>query len=133
MRTPALRATMKVPRRSILTAVPLVHPHALDPVHLAEHTGGVDETGDRAVRGFDVGDTLHNRAFAGDIERRGPQHRLCAGKRLRRDVCYHDMLALSGEQRRGRSTNAAAAAGDEDDTVSGHGRRPCRVHGTARA
>jgi len=103
----------------------LLHAHALEPVHLAEHAGGVDEPGDRAVRGLDVGNAVEHSAFVREVERRRPQDR--AGNRFRQDVCYHDLLALPGQQRRSRSTNAAAAAGDENDTVSGHGRCPCRV------
>ena len=100
-------------------AVPLLHPHALDRVHLAEHAGGVDEAGDRAVRGLDIGDAADDGAFARDIERGGPQDRLRARQRLRCDVDDDDAPALFGEQRRGRGADAAAAAGDENDTLSG--------------
>ena len=108
-------------------AIPLIHPHALDRVHLAEYAGGVDEAGDRAVRGLDIGDAADDGAFAGDIERGRPQDRLRSCQRLRRDVDYHDALALSGQQRRGCGANAAAAAGDENDAFSGHGRCPYPV------
>ena len=102
-------------------AVPLIHPHALDPVHLAEDAGGVDEPRDRAVRGLDVGDAADDGAFARDIEWRGPQDDLRSSQRFRRDVRYHHAPALFGQQRRSGGANAAAAAGDEDDTLSGHG------------
>src|SRR2546428_377528 len=48
----------------IALAVPLLHAYLFKPVHLAEYTGGVDEAGDRPVRGLDVGDAVHNRALA---------------------------------------------------------------------
>ena len=90
-------------------------------MHLAEDAGGVDEARDRAVRSLDVGDAAHDGAFAGDIERGGPQDGLRFRQRLRRDIDNNDLLALSGQKRRGCRTNAAAAAGNEDDTLSGHG------------
>ena len=108
-------------------AVPLIHPHALDWVHLAEYAGGVDEARDRAVRGLDIGDAADDGAFAGDIERGGPQDRLRSRQRFRRDVGYHDAPALFGQKRRGGGANAAAAAGDENDTFSGHGHCPYPV------
>jgi hypothetical protein len=108
-------------------AVPLIHSHALDPVHLAEDAGGVDKSRDRAVRGLDIGDTADDGAFVGDIERGRPQDRLRSCEWLRRDVRYYDPLALSGQQHRGCGANAAAAAGDENDAFSGHGRCPCPV------
>ena len=75
-------------------AIPLVHPHALDPVHLAEHAGGVDEAGDRPVRRLDIGDAADHGAFARDIERGGPQDRLRARQRLRRDIDDDNALSL---------------------------------------
>ena len=76
-------------------AVPLIHPHALDRVHLAEDAGGVDEAGDRAVRGLDIGDAADDGAFARDIERRRPQDRLRSRQRLRRDIDDHDRWPCS--------------------------------------
>ncbi len=78
---------------------------------------------DRPVRLLDIGDARDHAAFAGDVERRGPQDR-AALDRFGLDVDDNDLLALSGEQRCGRRTNAAAAAGDENDTLGVHMRLP---------
>ena len=48
-------------------AVPLIHPHPLDRMHLAEHAGGIDEAADRAMSGFDIGDAADDGALAGDV------------------------------------------------------------------
>ena len=109
-------------------AVPLIHPHPLDRMHLAEYAGGVDEAGNGTVRGFDIGDAAHDGTFAGDVERRRPQDRLRSGERLRCDVDDHHTLPLPGQKRRGRGANAAAAAGDQNDTLSGHDRCRYRVN-----
>ena len=101
-------------------AIPLVHPDALDPVHLAEHAGGVDEACDRPVRRLDIGDAADHGVFARHIERGGPQDRLRARQRLRCDIDDDNTPPLTGEQRRGRRTDAAAATGDENDTISSH-------------
>src|SRR5262245_38443969 len=77
-------------------AVPLVHPHSLDPVHLAEDAGGIDEAGDWAVRGLDIGDAADDGAFARDIELCRPQDRLRSIQRFRRDIDNHDLTALFG-------------------------------------
>ena len=79
------------------------------------------------MRGLDIGDAANDGAFAGDIERGGPQDYLRSRQRFRRDVCHHDAMVLSGQKRRGGCANAAAAAGDENDTFSGHGRCPYPV------
>ena len=60
-------------------AVPLVHPHALDPVHLAEDAGGVDQPRNRSMRGLDVGDAADDGAFVCDVERGGPKDDLRSG------------------------------------------------------
>src|SRR5439155_9743941 len=77
-------------------AVPLIHPHALDWVHLAEYAGSVDQPRDWAVRGLDVGDAADDGAFARDIERSGPQDGLRSRQRFRRDVRHHHAPALFG-------------------------------------
>src|SRR2546430_1176701 len=78
-------------------AVPLIHPHALDWVHLAEYAGSVDEPRDWAVRGLDVGGAADDGAFARDVEWCRPQDRLRSRQRLRRDIDNNDLLALFGQ------------------------------------
>ena len=78
-------------------AVPLLHAHLFKPVHLAEHAGGVDEPGDWAVRGFDIGDAVDDSAFAGDVKGGRPQDGLRARQRLGRDIDDDDALALCGQ------------------------------------
>ena len=96
-------------------------------MHLAEHAGRVDEAADWAVGGLDIGDAGNDGIFAGDIERGRPKDRLRARERFGGDIGYHHTLAMAGEQRRRCRTDAAAAAGDENDAVSGHGRFPCQA------
>ena len=91
-------------------------------MHLAEYAGGVDEAGDGTVGSLDIGDAADDGALARDVKGSGPQDRLCLRERFWRDICDHHAPALFCQQRCGRSANAAAAAGDENDTLSGHGR-----------
>jgi hypothetical protein len=121
----AARDQKRAAQIDIDLAVPLIHSHALDRVHLAEDAGGVDQRRDRAVRGLDIGDAADDRAFARHVEWRRPQDRVRSRQRLRRDIDENDLLALFGQQRCGRSTDAAAAAGDEHGTFSGHDRCHC--------
>ncbi|MEH2614624.1 hypothetical protein V1293_006913 [Bradyrhizobium sp. AZCC 1693] len=67
-------------------AVPLIHPHTLDWVHLAEDAGGVDQPCNWSVRGLDVGDAADDGAFAGDVEWCRPQDGLRSSQWFRCDV-----------------------------------------------
>jgi hypothetical protein len=73
------------------------------------------------MRSLDVGDAADDGAFARHVEWCGPQDRLRSRQRLRRDIDNNDLLALSGQKCCCRGADAAAATGDEDDTLSGHG------------
>ena len=75
-------------------AIPIVHAHALGRVHLSEHAGCIDETGDRTMDGFDISDTAEDSGFAGDIERIRPQHRLRTRQNFGCNICYHHALTL---------------------------------------
>jgi hypothetical protein len=101
-------------------AIPIVHAHPFNRVHLAENASGIDKAGHRTMGGFDSGDAADDGALACDVQRVRPQDRLRARQGFGCDICDHDTPALLREQDRGRGADAAAAAGHENNAFGGH-------------
>jgi hypothetical protein len=78
-------------------AVPIIHAHFFDRMHLAEDAGGIDEAGDGPMRDFDRGNTGEHCRFARDVERFSPEDCLRSLHLLRKDVDDHDLVALLGQ------------------------------------
>src|SRR2546429_8615615 len=120
MRSPALRATRNVPRKSMLISRSQLSMRTRSTACiLPKMPAAFDKAGHRTMGGFDSGDAADDGALACDVQRVRPQDRLRARQGFGCDICDHDTPALLREQDRGRGADAAAAAGHENNAFGG--------------
>src|ERR1700732_3638811 len=119
-RADAARHQKRASQIDIDFSIPIVHSHAFDRMHLAEHAGRIDKASDRAVSGLDVRYAAHDVGLAGNVEPIGPQDRLRPDESFRRDIGNYDAPSLLREKGRGCGTDAAAATGYQNNAFSDH-------------